>query len=324
MHSYPVLVVMRTDYLYYATKRIIISIPVLIGVSIIVYGFLQISPGDPIDVIVGNRRVSEETVEALKRQYNLNEPVWKQYLLWVQGLIQGDFGQSFVKNRAVRPLIMNRLPTTIALVASSTLVAVVLSVPSAIISAVKQNSKIDYFVTTIALIGQSSPVFLTAIIFVLIFSYWLGVLPAFSSSGSSFTVKNYLMPAVALGAGISGLMFRMLRSGLLDVLDQDYMRTAHAMGIPARMRILKYAVKNALAPFFTVSGLLIGYLIVYTVLVEYVFAMAGIGSLLVEAVFTRDFPLVMGTVMLISAVFITLNLIVDLLYGYFDPRIRYD
>lgn len=315
---------MRTDYLYYASKRIIISIPVLLGVSIIVYGFLQIAPGEPIDVIVGNRRVSEETVTALKKQYNLNKPVWMQYLLWVQELVQGDFGQSFVKNRPVRPLIVSRLPTTVALVVSSTFVAIVLSVPSAIISAVKRDTKLDYFVTTVALIGQSSPVFLTAIIFVLVFSYWLGLLSAFSSSGSSFTIANYLMPAVALGAGISGLMFRMLRSGLLDVLAQDYMRTAHAMGIPVRMRILKYAVKNALAPFFTVSGLLIGYLIVYTVLVEYVFAMAGIGSLLVEAVFSRDFPLVMGTVMLISAVFIVLNLIVDLLYGYFDPRIRYD
>lgn len=305
-------------------RRLLVLIPVLFLVSILVFGMSHISSTDPALVMVGGKQTSPEVLENIREKYHLNEPVWKQYMIWVGNAVQGDLGESFKMKQSVSGMIADRLPLTLQLVGMSALFTFILAIPLGILAAVKKNTWVDYLTSLISLGGVSSPVFFTGVLLVLLFSYKLDILPAFGT-GDSFmgNFKYLILPSMALGLNMLALSSRITRSGMIEVLNTNYIQTTIAKGIPKRIIILKHAFKNALIPLLTVTGLQLGFLIVGTVLVEYTFGLGGIGSLIVNGVQASDYPVVQGTTLFMVTVFLFINLIVDLLYAVVDPRIRY-
>lgn len=308
----------------YIIRRLLILLPVLFLVSILVFGMSHISSTDPALVMVGGKQTSAEVLENIREKYHLNEPVWKQYMIWIGNAVQGDLGESFKMKQSVSAMIADRLPLTLQLVAMSALFTIILAIPLGIIAAVKKNTWIDYLTSLISLGGVSSPVFFTGVLLVLLFSYKLDILPAFGT-GDSFmgNFKYLVLPSMALGLNMLALSSRITRSGMIEVLNTNYIQTAIAKGIPKGVIILKHAFKNALIPLLTVTGLQLGFLIVGTVLVEYTFGLGGIGSLIVNGVQSSDYPVVQGTTLFMVTVFLLINLVVDVLYAVVDPRIRY-
>lgn len=308
----------------YIIRRLLILLPVLFLVSILVFGMSHISTTDPALVMVGGKQTSAEVLENIREKYHLNEPVWKQYMIWIGNAVQGDLGESFKMKQSVSAMIADRLPLTLQLVAMSALFTIILAIPLGIIAAVKKNTWIDYLTSLISLGGVSSPVFFTGVLLVLLFSYKLDILPAFGT-GDSFmgNFKYLVLPSMALGLNMLALSSRITRSGMIEVLNTNYIQTAIAKGIPKGVIILKHAFKNALIPLLTVTGLQLGFLIVGTVLVEYTFGLGGIGSLIVNGVQSSDYPVVQGTTLFMVTVFLLINLVVDVLYAVVDPRIRY-
>ncbi|MFF2755004.1 ABC transporter permease [Psychrobacillus sp. NPDC058041] len=308
----------------YIIRRLLVLLPVLFLVSILVFGMSHISSTDPALVMVGGKQTSPEVLENIREKYHLNDPVWKQYMIWIGNAVQGDLGESFKMKQSVSGMIANRLPLTLQLVGMSALFTIILAIPLGILAAVKKNTWVDYLTSLISLGGVSSPVFFTGVLLVLLFSYKLDILPAFGT-GDSFmgNFKYLILPSMALGLNMLALSSRITRSGMIEVLNTNYIQTAIAKGIPKRVIILKHAFKNALIPLLTVTGLQLGFLIVGTVLVEYTFGLGGIGSLIVNGVQASDYPVVQGTTLFMVTVFLLINLIVDLLYAVVDPRIRY-
>jgi len=284
----------------------------------------HISSTDPALVMVGGKQTSPEVLENIREKYHLNEPVWKQYMIWIGNAVQGDLGESFKMKQSVSGMIADRLPLTLQLVGMSALFTIILAIPLGILAAIKKNTWVDYLTSLISLGGVSSPVFFTGVLLVLLFSYKLDILPAFGT-GDTFmgNFKYLILPSMALGLNMLALSSRITRSGMIEVLNTNYIQTAIAKGIPKRIIILKHAFKNALIPLLTVTGLQLGFLIVGTVLVEYTFGLGGIGSLIVNGVQASDYPVVQGTTLFMVTVFLFINLIVDLLYAVVDPRIRY-
>ncbi len=305
-------------------RRLLVLIPVLFIVSILVFGMSHISSTDPALVMVGGKQTSPEVLENIREKYHLNEPVWKQYMIWIGNAVQGDLGESFKMKQSVSGMIADRLPLTLQLVGMSALFTIILAIPLGILAAIKKNTWVDYLTSLISLGGVSSPVFFTGVLLVLLFSYKLDILPAFGT-GDTFmgNFKYLILPSMALGLNMLALSSRITRSGMIEVLNTNYIQTAIAKGIPKRIIILKHAFKNALIPLLTVTGLQLGFLIVGTVLVEYTFGLGGIGSLIVNGVQASDYPVVQGTTLFMVTVFLFINLIVDLLYAVVDPRIRY-
>ncbi|WP_391209946.1 ABC transporter permease [Psychrobacillus sp. L4] len=308
----------------YIIRRLLVLLPVLFLVSILVFGMSHISSTDPALVMVGGKQTSPEVLENIREKYHLNDPVWKQYMIWIGNAVQGDLGESFKMKQSVSGMIADRLPLTLQLVGMSALFTIILAIPLGILAAVKKNTWVDYLTSLISLGGVSSPVFFTGVLLVLLFSYKLDILPAFGT-GDSFmgNFKYLILPSMALGLNMLALSSRITRSGMIEVLNTNYIQTAIAKGIPKRVIILKHAFKNALIPLLTVTGLQLGFLIVGTVLVEYTFGLGGIGSLIVNGVQASDYPVVQGTTLFMVTVFLLINLIVDLLYAVVDPRIRY-
>lgn len=308
----------------YIIRRLLLLIPIIFFASALVFGMSHLSKTDPALVMVGGKQTSPEVLENIRVKYHLNEPVWKQYVIWAGNALQGDLGESFKMKQSVSGMIKERLPLTIQLVLMSTIITIVLAIPLGIISAVKKNTWIDYLASLISLIGVSSPVFFTGVLAVLLFSYKLDWLPAFGT-GDNFieNFKYLLLPSMALGVNMLALSSRITRSGMIDALNTNYIETAIAKGIPKHVVVLKHAFKNALIPLLTVTGLQLGFLIVGTVLVEYTFGLGGLGSLIVLAVQSSDYPLVQGTTIFLVVFFLFMNLIVDVLYAVIDPRIRY-
>lgn len=308
----------------YILRRILLLIPIMFLASVLVFGMSHLSKADPALVMVGGKQTSPEVLENIREKYHLNEPVWKQYMIWAGNAVKGDLGESFKMKQSVSGMIAERLPLTFQLVVMSAIITILLAVPLGIISAVRKNSIIDYISSLISLVGVSSPVFFTGLLAVLLFSYKLDWLPAFGT-GSNFieNFKYLLLPSLALGVNMLALSSRITRSGMIDALGSDYIETAIAKGIPKHVVVLKHAFKNALIPLLTVTGLQLGFLIVGTVLVEYTFGLGGIGSLIVHGVQSSDYPLVQGTTIFLVTFFLLTNLVVDILYAVIDPRIRY-
>lgn len=304
--------------------RLLTLIPMMFLIASVVFFMVRFVPGDPARIMVGGQRTTQKNLEAIRHQYRLDQPLPKQYALWVGDLAHGNLGTSFRQRRDVLPLILDRLPVTLELALMSFVISTLISLPLGILAAVKRNTWVDVGATTFSLIGASSPVFLTSILLILLFSYQLHWLPALGrGDGGWNTVKHLLMPSVALGFSLAAISTRITRSSMVEALTADYIETARSKGLSTSSIVLKHAFRNALIPVITVAGLQFGYLLVGTVLVDYTFGIGGLGALLIDSVQRRDYPVVQGMTIFIAALFIVINLVVDIFYGIVDPRVRY-
>jgi ABC-type dipeptide/oligopeptide/nickel transport system permease component len=304
--------------------RLLTLIPLMFLITSVVFFMVRFVPGDPARIMVGGQRISEENLANIRKAYRLDQPLLTQYRLWVGDLLSGNLGRSYRQRTDVTTLIVERLPVSGKLAGLSFLLSLVIAVPLGIVAAVRRNTWVDVAATMFAVLVASSPVFFTGILLILIFSFRLGWLPALGAGdGGLDELRHFLLPSLTLGVSLAAITTRITRSSMVEALTQDYIETARAKGLATRTVILKHAFRNALVPIITVSGLLLGFLIVGTVLVEHTFALGGLGSLLIDAVQVRDYPVVQGATVFIAGMFILINLIVDILYGIIDPRVRF-
>lgn len=303
--------------LMFIFRRILQLIPVLFGVVFVVFLIMQMVPGDPALLIAGEG-ASKETVEQIRHQLGLDKPFIMQYFSYIGNILQGDFGVSIRSNRPVLDEVLIRLPITIELALCSIVITVVIGMIAGIISATKQYSWTDVSIMIIALLGVSLPSFWFGLMLIFYFSVQIQIFPV---SGWG-TWMHMVLPALTLGASGAAIVARMTRSSMLDVIRQDYIRTARAKGVKERVVIYKHALRNALIPVITVVGLQFGALLGGTVLVESVFAINGLGRLIVDAIRMRDLPMLQGGVLIASVIFVLVNLIVDILYLHFNKRIE--
>lgn len=301
----------------YVLKRILLLIPVLLGVSLLVFAIMSLTPGDPAQLILGEN-APKEAVLKLREEMGLNDPFFMQYFRFVKNAIMGDFGRSYTTGREVFGEIFARFPNTLILAVIGIIISVCIGIPIGIISATRQYSFLDSFSMVIALLGVSMPVFWLGLMLILTFSVKLGWLP----SGGFDGLKSIILPAVTLGVGSAAIITRMTRSSMLEVIRQDYIRTARAKGVAEKVVINKHALKNALIPIITVVGLQFGHLLGGAVLTESVYSWPGVGRLMVDAIRQKDTPTVLAAVVFLAAAFSVVNLLVDILYAYVDPRIK--
>lgn len=304
--------------LKYTLKRLLQMIPVLFVVSILIFAMVRIVPTDPIASITKGKHVSETTKQQLREEFYLDRTPLAQYGIWMGGLLRGDLGQSYSHRAPVSYLIGERIGVTLSLVALAGAMAIVLAIPIGVISAVKMNTFVDKLLSFLSLLFVASPVFLTAMVLMLIFALRLGLFPTMGTG----SFRHLILPAAALALNMIALTSRITRSTMIEELNSDYIRTATAKGIPRGRVIVVHALKNALIPVITVTSVQIGGMLIGSVLVETVFAMGGLGGLLIPAISASDYPLVQGITMLLVTVFLALNLLVDILYAILDPRIR--
>ena len=297
-------------------KRIAQIIPVTLGVTLVVFLIMQMIPGDPALILAGEG-ASNETVEELRENLGLNKPLYVQYGEYINNLLHGDMGNSLKNKQPVFEEITARLPITIELAIYSILITIVLGLIAGIISAIRHYSILDVGLMIVALLGISLPSFWLGILLMYVFSVQLHWLPVAGWESA----KHIILPAITLGAGGAAIVARMTRSSMLEVVNQDYIRTAKAKGLKGYVIILKHALRNALIPVITVVGLQFGTLLGGTVLVESVFAVNGLGRMIVDAIRTRDIPVVQGGVLVASLIFVVINLFVDILYRIFNKRI---
>jgi peptide/nickel transport system permease protein len=330
-----------------ALERLLAALPIMLGVAVIVFLFMRLTPGDPVDIMMGQGgTVSAGEVEKLRSEFNLDKPIHQQLGIFLAGLARGDLGNSFVQQKPVAQLIGERLPATIELALAALLAGLLIAFPIGIISAVKQNSWIDRVSMAGAFVGISMPSFWLGILLILIFAVNLRWLPVqgridygvqlqvvtgFYVLDSILTrnwpalvssVRHLILPALTLGAAVAAIVARVLRSSLLEILRSDYVKLARAKGAGETRTVMKHALRNALIPTVTVVGLQVGVLLGGNMIVETVFAWPGMGRMVVDAIFNRDFPLVQGSVMVYAFTFVVANLIVDLLYTYLNPKIE--
>ncbi|MED3800657.1 ABC transporter permease [Lysinibacillus xylanilyticus] len=296
-------------------KRLAQIIPVTLGVTLVVFLIMQMIPGDPAIILAGEG-ASQETVNELRENLGLNKPLAVQYTDYIKDLLHGDMGNSLKNHQPVFEEITARLPITIELAFYSILITIVLGLIAGIISAIRPYSFMDVGLMIVALLGISLPSFWLGILLMYVFSVQLHWLPVAGWDSA----KHIILPAVTLGAGGAAIVARMTRSSMLEVVNQDYIRTAKAKGLKGYVIILKHALRNALIPVITVVGLQFGSLLGGTVLVESVFAVNGLGRMIVDAIRTRDIPVVQGGVLVASLIFVFINLFVDILYRFFNKR----
>jgi peptide/nickel transport system permease protein len=300
-------------------KRLLIAVPVLIGITFVIFILLNVVPGDPVALMMGER-MSPEIIERVRHQMHLDDPWPVRYVRFLAGAVQGDLGESYKLQRPVADLIVGAFPVTLKLALAAALVAWLIGIPAGILSAVKQYSLTDNFFMGLALTGVSMPVFWTALLFQYVFALKLGWLPV----AGFYSAKHLIMPALVLGWSSSGLIARLTRSSLLDVMRHDYIRTARAKGLRNVPVILRHALKNALLPVVTVMALQIAFLLSGSVITESIFNIPGVGRIAVGAIQNRDMPLLQGAVLFTTVLVILGNLAADVLYGWLDPRIRYE
>jgi peptide/nickel transport system permease protein len=310
----------------YIARRLLMLIPVTVGITVLVFALIHLIPGDPVVVILGSD-YTPETAQLLREQLGLNRPIYMQYLSWIADVFRGNLGYSIFPFGGVRysgdpvsQLILSRLPVTLTLTFGTMAVAVIIAVPVGMASAVKRNSILDNIMRVLSIVGVSMPVFWFGLLLILAFAITLHWLP---SSGNIRTLgmKAIILPAIALGVSQAALISRMTRSTMLEALGEDYIRTARAKGLKDVIVYYRHALRNALLPVVTVIGLQFGALLGGAVLTETVFTMPGLGRLLVESVFRRDYPVIQGCVLAIAFLFVMTNLVVDLLYAFLDPRV---
>ncbi len=308
----------------YLVRTLISTIPTLLGVVTAVFLLIHLAPGDPALAILGPYATAD-SVQELRKTLGLDQPLYLQYLRFLGNLLRGDMGRSLVTEQPVLLEILRPLPYTIHLALSGVLISLILGIPVGVISAVRRNTFLDYFMRATSIAGISIPVFLLAIILVWIFSYhlrWFPIIGAGDSSSWGSIAYHLVLPASTIGISMAVLIMRLTRSCMLEVLGQDFVRTARAKGLAEQAVILIHALKNAILPIVTVVGLSMGQLLGGAILTETVFARQGVGKLLVDSIFARDYPQVQGTVLVFACAVIFVNVIVDIIYRFLDPRIK--
>jgi peptide/nickel transport system permease protein len=293
-------------------------IPTLFGVLLVVFILVHSVPGDPARMVAG-AEASAEDVELVRERLGLNEPLYVQFGSYIAGVVKGDFGTSMRSGRPITEEIMTRFPTTFKLTIFSVVILVVVGLFAGIFSATKPNSLRDNATMMFALFGISMPVFWLGLMLILLFSYYIPILP----SGGNSEFKHFILPAIALGLSSSAILARLTRSSILEVINQDFVRTARAKGVKEKIVVYKHTLKNALIPIITIIGLEFGSLLGGAVLTETVFSINGLGRFLIQSIQFRDYPAVQGCVLFIAVLFVVVNIIVDLSYGLVDPRVRY-
>jgi len=313
----------------YVVRRLLLLVPVLLGVSVIIFMVLHLSPGDPAEIMLGSQ-ATQADLERLRAELGLTEPLYVQYVHWLGLLARGDLGRSIWMKRPVLPEVLGRFKATLVLTGAGLALSTIIGLALGILSAMRPNSLLDRLSAVASLFGASMPVFWLGIVLMVIFALWLGWLPAsgmFAPYGGGDLrdlLLHLALPAVTLAAASVTIIARLTRSTMLETLGQDYIRTARAKGVVERAVVLRHGLKNALIPIVTVVGVQAGYLLGGAVLTETVFAWPGVGTLMVQGILARDFPLVQGCVLVVALSFVVINLVVDLLYAWLDPRIRYE
>ncbi len=320
----------------YILRRLLGIVPTVLMITLVVFVMMRSVPGDPVVALLGDAYTEEDAIKT-RVAYGLDKPILVQYVIWLGRLVQGDWGPSVLSGRPVLRDVLVRLPVTLELIVLSMAVALAIAIPAAIIGAVKQNTWPDYAATTVAMIGVSIPEFFVGVLLLLFFSFGLsGLLP---SSGWVYlpgtcpsmvcgvslwgNMQHVLMPAIALGIGRAAILTRLLRTSMLEVIRTEYVTTARAKGVAEGRIVLKHALKNAHIPTVTVMGLQVGFLIGGAIVVETLFAMPGLGTFGIDAIFARDYQQVQGFALVTALAFVVINLLVDLTYTFLDPRIRY-
>lgn len=301
----------------YIIKRLLMLIPVLLGVAFIIYAIMNVAEGDPVYQVAGPD-ATEEQLDALREEMGLNGSLLERYFRYIFKLLRGDLGTSYVSKMDVMQLYLQRLPNTLKLASVAMIVAVVISVPLGIVAAVNQNSIKDTVSMILALLGLSMPNFWLGLLLMLLFSLKLGWFP----SGGAEGLRSVVLPAVTVGVGLAALLTRTTRSSILDVLRQDYLRTARAKGVSEKRVVFHHALRNALIPIITIFGVQFSNVLGGSVLAETVFAWPGVGRLVVDAIDQRDIPTVTGALIMTTMLVTVVNLIVDIVYAYVDPRIK--
>lgn len=313
----------------YIARRLLLAVPVLFGVSLLVFAVLHLAPGDPAAIMLG-AQATHEDVERLRRDLGLDQPLPVQYVRWIGHVLRGDLGRSIPLGREVLPEVLLRFKATLILTAGALVIAVVLGVPAGIVSATRQYTWLDRFSMGVAVTGVSLPVFWTGIMLIIVFALSLrwfpsaGMMSPYGGGGPLDVVWHLALPAVTLGTASAAALARMTRSSVLEIIRQEYVRSARAKGLAERAVVWRHVLKNAVNPIITVLGIQVGFLLGGAILTETVFSWPGLGSMMVRAIQARDYPLVQGGVLLIATTFVLVNLAVDLLYAIFDPRIRYE
>ncbi|MCY6485665.1 ABC transporter permease [Clostridium aestuarii] len=332
--------------LKYTIKRLLMLIPVLLGVSILVFFVMHVLASDPASIILGQHATTEQ-IAKLREELGLNQPLYIQYFNFLKGILQGDLGNSLITKTQVIKELGSRFPATVELALVSICLAAIIGIFIGVISAVKQNTIVDYISMIISLLGVSMPIFWLGLMLIVLFSVKLGVLPVagriqmgmepqhitglylldslISGDMEAFksSLSHLILPAVALASYSTAIIARMTRSTMLEVIRQDYIRTARSKGIFEKAVILSHALRNALIPIITVIGLQLGSLLGGAVLTETVFSWPGVGGYVVDSIIKSDYPVVQGAVMMLAVIFVVVNLLVDLLYAHLDPRIKY-
>ena len=315
----------------YIVRRILILIPVLAGISRVLFTILALAPGDPFEELATNPNVPPEVRMNLRAQFGLDDPIAVRYLRWFSSMMKGDWGFSFVSRVNVETLIMQRLPTTILVIGSAQLLGLLIAIPIGVYSATRPYSLFDQIATTGAFLGFSLPTFFTGLLFILFFSSYLDWLPFIyradiSASGWRWWwehIRQAIMPVAVLGLFQAASMTRFMRSAVLDVIQLDYVRTARAKGLAERVTVVKHVVRNALIPVVTLVALQVPTIFAGALITEQIFRVPGIGSLLISSILANDTPVIMAITFVFSALVVVFNLVADILYGWLDPRISY-
>ena len=296
-------------------------VPVVLGVTLIIFVIMKLTPGDPILNVFGIQPTGDQSyIAELRDKLGLDDPIYVQYSKFLWRLIQGDLGRSIASNKPVLSLISEALPNTLILILSAVTIATLIGIPIGVISAVRQGTRIDHTIRVASIFAVSMPDFWLALVLMLVFSYYLGLTPIAGHG----TILHLILPSSTLGIGMSGVIVRLTRSNLLEIMRQDFITAAYARGLSRTKVIWRHALRNALIPIVTVLGLQLGFLIAGAFFVEWIFGWPGIGRLTVQAITQRDYPVVLGTLLVTSSAYVLINLIVDIIYAYIDPRVQYE
>lgn len=311
----------------YVIKRCLSLIPVLLVVSVVIFGIIHITPGDPATVILGDE-ASPEQVQALREQLGLNQPIHIQYTTWISNVMRGDLGTSYFMREPVSDAIFNHLKPTASLALFAIIISIIIAIPIGIAAANRQGTLTDQTMMGFALLGMSVPSFLLGLLLIILVGVKLGWLPVAGyqplSAGLWNHLKYLILPAISLGSIQAALIARMTRTSMLEVLNMNYIKTARAKGVKDRMIVYKHALRNAFLPILTVIGQTFGTLVAGAVVTETIFNIPGIGQLIINSVERRDYSVIQGVVLFVTFSYVFINLFIDLLYGFIDPRVRLD
>jgi peptide/nickel transport system permease protein len=311
----------------YILRRLIHSLIIVWGCATLVFFLIRAIPGDPVIQMLGTE-YTPEAADALRDKLGLDEPVYIQYVQWLGNMIRGDFGTSITGAESVGSAIMSGLPKTLSISVMAFIIATAIAIPAGVLAALKRNSFADFSVSLIAFLGVSMPSFWFGIILIIVFAVNLGWLPSLgyaslTEDGFVEWLKHLILPSLAVGAGYAAILMRFVRAGLLEAMSSDYIRTARAKGLTERRVVVWHGLRNSMIPVVTVAGIQVALLLSGAVVIETVFSIRGIGRLLVGAIFDKDYPMVQGTILVVTVIFVMANLIVDILYTLLDPRISY-